>query len=122
MENNIKTKLIKGTVWNIVEKITVKGASFVISIILARLLTPEDYGIIGMLLFFIMLSNIFIESGFVKALIQKQDRNEVDFSTVFYFNLLISVFLYFVLYFSAPYISSFYIIRKSLLVLQKYTK
>lgn len=108
MENNIKTKLIKGTVWNIVEKITVKGASFVISIILARLLTPEDYGIIGMLLFFIMLSNIFIESGFVKALIQKQDRNEVDFSTVFYFNLLISVFLYFVLYFSAPYISSFY--------------
>lgn len=108
MENNIKTKLIKGTIWNIVEKITVKGASFVISIILARLLTPEDYGIIGMLLFFIMLSNIFIESGFVKALIQKQDRNEVDFSTVFYFNLFISILLYIILYISAPYISDFY--------------
>lgn len=108
MEGDIKKQLLKGTLWNVIEKITVKSASFVISIILARLLTPEDYGIIGMLLFFIMLSNIFIESGFVKALIQKKDRNEVDFSTVFYFNLLISVLLYLALYVSAPFVSDFY--------------
>ena len=108
MGNNIKEKLIKGTLWNTIEKVAIKSASFVIGIILARLLSPEDYGLIGMLMIFISLSSIFIESGFAKALIQKQDRTDIDFSTTFYFNLGVSLLLYLALYITAPYIASFY--------------
>lgn len=108
MRNNTQNKLVKSVLWNSLEKFFVKGTSFIISIVLARILTPEDYGLIGMLTVFIALSTIFIESGFAKALIQKQERTEVDFSTVFYFNLLIAVVIYIILYASAPYVSSFY--------------
>ena len=101
MGNNIKEKLIKGTLWNTIEKVAIKSASFVIGIILARLLSPEDYGLIGMLMIFISLSSIFIESGFAKALIQKQDRTDIDFSTTFYFNLGVSLLLYLALYITA---------------------
>lgn len=107
MRNNTQNKLVKSVLWNSLEKFFVKGTSFIISIVLARILTPEDYGLIGMLTVFIALSTIFIESGFAKALIQKQERTEVDFSTVFYFNLLIAVVIYIILYASAPYVSSF---------------
>ena len=91
-----------------IEKVAIKSASFIISIILARLLSPEDYGLIGMLMIFISLSSIFIESGFAKALIQKQDRSDIDFSTTFYFNLATSLLLYSVLYIAAPYVATFY--------------
>lgn len=107
-ETSIKQKTIKGILWNAIEKFLVKGTSFAISIVLARILAPSDYGLIGMLAIFIALSNVFIESGFVKALIQKQDCTDIDYSTAFYSNLGMAVLIYVVLFFAAPYVAIFY--------------
>lgn len=106
--SGLKQKTIHAILWNATEKFLVKGASFIISIILARILAPTDYGLIGMLTIFVALSSVFIESGFVKALIQKQDCTDVDYSTAFYANLGISVVIYWVLFFCAPYVARFY--------------
>lgn len=94
--------------WNAFEKIAVQGFSFVLSIILARLLTPHDYGIIGMIIIFLAFSNVFVDSGFSRALIQKQDRTEDDFSTTFIFNIVVSCLLYAILFFASPAIADFY--------------
>lgn len=72
MGKPVRTQIINGVTWNFVEKVLTHGASFVIGAILARLLSPSDYGLIGMLAIFISVSNIFIEGGFAKALIQKK--------------------------------------------------
>ncbi len=77
-------------------------------IIMARILTPEDYGLVGMLAIFIAISQSLIDSGFSQALIRKQDRSEIDNSTVFYFNIGVGLILYFILFFSAPLIANFY--------------
>lgn len=108
MSINTKQKLFSGIFWNTIEKFLVKGASFTISIFLARILSPSDYGMIGMLAVFIALSNTFIESGFVKALVQKKDCTDIDYSTAYYSNLVMSLFIYIILFFSAPYVASFY--------------
>lgn len=107
-DKNIKKRTLNAILWNAVEKFLVKGSSFIISIILARILSPSDYGLIGMLAIFVALSTIFIESGFAKALIQKQDCTDIDYSTAFYSNLGISVVVYLIFFFSAPYIATFY--------------
>lgn len=101
-----KTKI--GMIWNVLEKISVQGVSFILNIILARLLSPHDYGTIGMLTIFLTFSNVFIDSGFSRALIQKQDRSEKDFSTTLIFNFLISIFIYVSLYIFSPAIAAFY--------------
>ena len=95
-------------VWTAVQKYSTMFISFISSIILARLLTPEDYGAIGMLAIFMSLAEVFIDAGFGSALIQKKNPTSADYSTVFYFNLLMSGVLYVVLFFSAPAISRFY--------------
>lgn len=77
-------------------------------IIMARILTPADYGLVGMLAIFIAVSQSLIDSGFSQALIRKQDRSEIDNSTVFYFNIGVGIILYLILFFSAPLIASFY--------------
>lgn len=105
---DIKQKTKIGMLWNVIEKIVVQLISFVLNIILARLLTPHDYGTIGMLAIFLAFSNVFIDSGFTRALIQKQDRTESDYSTVLIFNVVMSVFLYVVLFFCSPAIAKFY--------------
>lgn len=104
----LRDKALVGFVWSFVEKVSVKGVSFIIGLLLARLLSPGDYGLIGMLAIFMSVSQIFIESGFSKALVQKQDRNEIDFSTVFYFNIGTAIFFYFFLFFSAPIVANFF--------------
>ena len=108
MGKSVKKTLVSGVVWNALEKVVVKGAAFIIGVILARILCPSDYGLIGMLAIFIALSNVFIESGFAKALIQNQNCKDVDFSTAFVTNISISLVIYIILYVSAPYIASFY--------------
>lgn len=108
MTESLKTKTIKGTVWSSLERFTVQGIQFVVMIIMARILTPEDYGLVGMLAIFIAVSQSLIDSGFSQALIRKQDRSEIDNSTVFYFNIAVGVILYFILFFSAPLIATFY--------------
>lgn len=108
MGKSVKKTLVNGIVWNALEKIVVKSTAFIIGVILARILSPSDYGLIGMLTFFIALSNVFIESGFAKALIQNQNCKDVDFSTAFITNISISLIIYIILYISAPYIALFY--------------
>lgn len=108
MSQDIKQKTKEGMLWNALEKIAVQGISFVLSIILARLLTPHDYGTIGMLVIFLTFSNVFVESGFSRALIQKQERSEEDFSTTLIFNVVVSCLLYVILFFASPAIADFY--------------
>jgi O-antigen/teichoic acid export membrane protein len=104
----LKHKAITGVIWSAIEKFSVQGIQFIIGIVLARLLMPEDFGLIGMLAIFMAISQLFVDSGFSKALIQKQDRTETDYSTVFYFNLGISAFFYVLLFIFAPLIADFY--------------
>ena len=105
---SLKDKTIKGVIWSAVDRISAQGIQFVFSILIARLLVPEDYGIIAMLGVFLGVSQTFIDSGFGSALIRKVDRTEIDFSTVFYFNIVVAVLFYIALYFVAPAIAVFY--------------
>lgn len=100
--------MFQGAVWSALEKISIQLVQFVIGVVLARILSPVEYGIIGILIVFIAISNVFIDSGFTKALIQKQDRTEEDKSTVFWFNFFISVVCYLLLWVAAPFIGEFY--------------
>lgn len=94
--------------WKFMERVSAQLVQLVVSIVLARILAPSDYGAVAMVTIFIILANVLIEGGFSSALIQKRDADDIDFSTVLYFSILFSLILYAVLYFSAPYISMFY--------------
>lgn len=107
-KTTLKAKTTQGMVWSAIDKFAAKAGQFVIGIVLARLLMPEDFGLIGMLSIFIALSQSFIDSGMGSGLIQKKNRTNADFSTVFLFNLTVSVFFYLVLFFTAPFIAGFY--------------
>ncbi len=106
--SSIKNSAIKGMAWTGVERMTCQVAQFVIGIIIARVLMPSDYGVIGMLAIFIAIAQSILDSGFANALIQKKDRTNVDYCTVFYFNIIVSLVLYSVFFISAPYIANFY--------------
>ena len=107
-DTSLKSTAIKGVVWSAVDKFAIQFGQFIVGIVLARILLPEDFGVIGMLTIFIALSQTFVESGLGTGLIQRQNRTHIDFSTVFVFNLAVSVFFYALLFFSAPYIASFF--------------
>lgn len=106
--DGLRNKAAKGIAWTAIQKYSTMFISFVSGIILARLLTPYDYGCIGMLAIFMTLSESFIDCGFGAALIQKKNPTQEDYSTVFYFNIGISLLIYAVLFFVAPAIASFY--------------
>ena len=97
-----------GVAWSAIERFSTIGIQFVLNIVIARILSPSDYGALGMLAIFLSISQCLIDSGFTSALIQTNNRKEEDYGTVFLFNLAISVFVYLVLYVSAPAISRFY--------------
>lgn len=105
---SLKDKTVKGVIWSAVDRFSAQGIQFVYSILIARLLVPEDYGIIAMLGVFLGVSQTFIDSGFAAALIRKVDRTETDFATVFYFNIVVALIFYLALYFTAPAIAIFY--------------
>lgn len=109
-ENNetMKKKVVSGLFWKFSERITAQLVSLVVSIVLARLLLPEDYGAISLVTIFITLANVFVSDGFGVALIQKKDADNVDFSTVFYFSIFFSLMLYIVLFWAAIPIAAFY--------------
>lgn len=94
--------------WKFAERITAQLVTTVVTIILARILEPSHYGIISIVTIFITIANVFVSDGLGSALIQKKDADELDFSSVLYFNLALSILLYLVLFFVAPLISSFY--------------
>lgn len=103
-----KNSAIGAAFWSLVDKFSTQAVSFIISIILARLLTPTDYGIVGLMSIFLVISNVFIDAGFGNAIIRKTDRTAADLSTAFYFNISISCIIYIILWFLAPYISLFF--------------
>ena len=104
----MKDKVLKGLFWKIMENGGSQGIQFVIAIILARLLTPAEYGLVGIIMIFITIANVVVQNGFSTALIQKKHSDEVDFSSVFYFSLLIAAVMYVVLFAAAPSIAAFY--------------
>ena len=108
MSDSLKSQAVKGLVWSAVERFSVQGIQFVLSIIIARLVAPTEYGLIAMLGIFLAIAQTFVDSGFSNALIQKKDRTEIDFSTVFYFNIVVSFVVYLILFLFAPYIALFY--------------
>lgn len=103
-----KSRVFTGVIWSSIQRFGTMIISFVSNIVLARLLLPSDFGIIGMLVLFIAIANIFVDSGLGSALIQKKEPSHKDYSTVFWANLAISLFFYILLYACAPYISRFY--------------
>lgn len=105
---SLKQKTISGLIWSFIDNFSKQGITFIFGIILARLLSPREFGLVGMITIFIALSQSIIDSGFTQALIRKQDCSQADFSTVFYFNLATSIFFYFLLFFTAEPISRFY--------------
>lgn len=106
--NTLKNKTIKGFFWSFSEIISRQGINFLVQIVLARLLVPEDFGLIGMMTIFIAVSQSLIDSGFTSALIREKNPSQSDYSTVFYFNLITSVLIYITLFFSSGFISNFY--------------
>jgi len=107
-EQSLKHKTYKGFFWSFIERFFVQFIQLVLGIILARILFPADFGLIGMMTIFIALSRVFVDSGLANALIQKQGRTEEDFSTVFYFNIIVCLACYGFIFIGAPYISAFY--------------
>lgn len=105
---NQKSKILASVFWRFAERCGAKGVSVIVSIILARLLMPEAYGMISLVTVFTSILNVFVDSGMAVSLIQKKDADEVDFSTVFYFNVTICCILYLLMFFAAPYIAVFY--------------
>lgn len=108
MEDSLKNKTIRGVVWSSVERFSVQGIQFLVMIVMARLLTPKDYGLVGMVAIFIAVAQSLVDSGFSQALIRKQNRTETDNSTVFYFNIVVGTLLYLVLFAIAPWVADFY--------------
>lgn len=107
-EESLKNKTVKGVAWSSVERFSVQGVQFLVMLVIARLLDPKDFGLVGMLAIFLAVAQSLIDSGFSQALIRKQNRTEVDNSTVFYFNIIVSAILYLILYAIAPWVAGFY--------------
>jgi len=108
MTRSLKKKAINGVAWSAVERFSVQGLQFLMGLVLARLLLPSDYGLVGMLAIFLAISQTFVDSGFSTALIQKKNRTETDYSTTFFFNIGVGLFFYLILFFTAPLIADFY--------------
>jgi len=104
----LKQKTISGTIWSFIDSFANQGIQFIAGIILARILSPTEFGLIGMLAIFIALSQSFVDSGFTNALIRKQDCTQTDYSTVFYFNFVVGIIFYLILFFFARSISVFF--------------
>lgn len=105
---SLKQKTIKGVIWSSIDSLAVQGISFIVGIILARILSPREFGLIGMITVFIAVSDSFVNSGFSNALIRKKDCTQADYSTVFFFNLFAGILFFLLLFLTAPFISQFF--------------
>jgi len=108
MAESLKKQAFVGVGWNALGRFSTQGVSFILQIILARLLSPSDYGIIAMLGIFLQVAAVFVDSGFGKALVQKQNCEEKDYSTVFFYNLAVALGVYAILFVIAPFVARFY--------------
>lgn len=105
---SLKKQTVDGVIWSAIERFGSLGVQFIITVIIARVLSPSDYGLIGMLFVFTSLGGVILDAGFGQALIRKTVVTQIEFTSVFYFNIFMSVIIYLALYFTAPYIASFY--------------
>ena len=113
-----KEKVLSGLIWTFGERILAQGVSFVLSVILARILLPSEYGVIAMVMVFINIANVFTSTGFGESLVQKRDADELDFSSVFFCTFSLSIIIYGVLFICAPYVAAFYRVESITLVLR----
>lgn len=107
-QKSLKNRFVNGVIWGIIEKFSSLLVGFVITIVLARILTPEDYGLVNMIYIFTVIGTVLQDAGFGQALIQRKKLSESDFSSVFYINVVMGVFIYGILYVCAPFIADFY--------------
>ena len=105
---DLKKLAIKGVSWSVIDNIANSGITFIVGIVLARILSPAEFGLIGMITIFIAVSNSIVDSGFSSALIRKVETKNIDYNTVFFFNLCLGIGLYLILFLSAPLISRFF--------------
>ena len=108
MNENKSVKVLLNFFWRFAERCGAQIVTFIVSVVLARILTPEDYGQIALILVFTTVVQVFVDSGLGTALIQKKDADDLDFSSVFYFNFGVCLVLYAVMFIASPYIASFY--------------
>lgn len=108
MSQSLKEKTIKGVSWSFVDNIVCQGITFIVGLILANLLTPEEYGLVGIIAIFIAVFNSIVDSGFSNALIRKNNAKDIDFNTVFIANMVLSIILFFALFGAASYIADFF--------------
>lgn len=118
MDRELRQQTKTGILWSAIQRFSTQGIQFLTTLIMARILTPAEYGTIGMLSIFLAVSSVFVDSGFVNALTRKQNRTHDDICTVFFFNISISCVFYALLFFSAPYISDFYNMPELLFILR----
>ena len=107
-KQSLRQKALSGAKWTSIEKFSTQLLQFVIGVIVARLVTPADFGVVGMLAIFIAFGNALLDSGFGTALIRQKEKNDKDYSTAFYFNVAVGFIVYILLYFTAPLIADFY--------------
>lgn len=107
-EEKLKSQMTSGMIWKFAERFVAQGVSFVVSMVLARILMPEDYGAVAIINLFITIADVFLSSGLNTSLIQKKDADDLDFSTIFYLNLGLSLVLYLILFLTAPFIAKAY--------------
>lgn len=108
MAESLRKKTLYGMSWSLAENFSLQGIQFVIGVLLARILSPSDYGMVGMLAIFTAISQTIINSGFSAAIVRKTDRTQTDLSTALWFNIGVGIILYFILFFSGPLIAKFY--------------
>lgn len=105
---SLKSKVAKGAVWTLLEKMSTQIVTFVVGMILARLLTPDDYGTVALTGIFFAVAGVLVNCGFGEALIQKKDADDLDYNSVFYLNIALSLVTYAIMFFAAPWIARFY--------------
>ena len=115
-EQSLKDKTVRGTIWSGIDNVVQIGVTFLVSIVLARLLSPDDYGLIGIITIFTAVCTAIINGGFTTALIRKKDATDDDYNTAFIVNLVLSILLYVIIFLCSPLIADFFH-RKELVVL-----
>ena len=108
VEQSLKNKTVKGVAWSAIDNASQHVVTFVVSVVLARLLTPDDYGLIGIVTIFTLVSQALVNAGFTSALIRKKDATDDDYNTVFIVNLVMSLLLYVIIFIASPAIADFF--------------
>lgn len=108
MAENLRGKTLRGVGWSFIDNMANQGITFLVGLILARLLTPQEYGLIGIILIFIAIFNAIVNSGFSNALIRKKDAKDIDYNTIFIVNMVLSTFMFGICYLCAPAIATFF--------------